>query len=60
MSRPRVTYAPALNSKPEGELSALVSVYRFALDCAKKGGSRPGTPDDARKDKNAGIQSNCI
>ena len=50
MSRPQVTYVPRLEG--EGELSALVWVYRFVLDChAKKGGARPGAPDDGTEAK---------
>ncbi len=52
-------YTPRPNATPEAELSVLVSAYRFILDTAMKEGSRPGAPDDARKDKNAGIQPNC-
>jgi hypothetical protein len=50
MSRPQVTYVPRLED--EGELSALVWVYRFVLDChAKKEGARPGTPNDGTESK---------
>lgn len=49
MSSPAVAYAPRPDATPETELNALASVYKFVLDCrAKKEGSHPGAPDDAK------------
>ena len=49
----RVVYTPHADATPEGELKALVAVYRFILDRA---GSRDRTPDsgpaDAAKETN--------
>ncbi len=48
MDSVRVHYAPARGATPESELAALAAAYRFILDSAKKEGSRPGAPDDAK------------
>lgn len=58
MSNTRIACSPRPDATPEAELSALANVYKFVLDCrAKKKGARPGTPEDARKDKDAGTCS---
>jgi hypothetical protein len=42
-----IKYTPRPDATPEGELSALVAVYRFILDRAK---SKEGGPATALKD----------
>jgi hypothetical protein len=44
----------------EAEISAIATVYKFALDCrAKKEAAPERRPDDARKDQDAGTYSHC-
>jgi hypothetical protein len=60
VSAPRITYAPHPDATREGELNALASVYRFALDCrAMKEAAPESRPDDARKDQDAGTYRHC-
>jgi hypothetical protein len=50
---PATTYTQRSGATPEAETSALAAVYKFVLDChAKKKATRPGGPDDARKESN--------
>lgn len=53
MTDPRITYVPRDTATPQTEISALTDAYRFILDSAKKEATRPGGPDDPRKDKDA-------
>jgi hypothetical protein len=60
MTSPRITYIPHPDTAPEAELSALVAVYKFVLDCrAKKVAAPESRPDDARKDQDAGTYPHC-
>ena len=60
MTSPRITYIPHPDTAPEAELSALVAVYKFVLDCrAKKEAAPESRPDDARKDQDAGTYDYC-
>jgi hypothetical protein len=60
MTSPRITYIPHPDTAPEAELSALVAVYKFVLDCrAKKEAAPDSRPDDARKDQDAGTYPHC-
>ena len=60
MSSPHITHASRSGTRPEEELNALAAVYRLVLDRhAKKKGGPATAPEDARKDKNAGIHSDC-
>jgi hypothetical protein len=60
MTSPRITYIPHPDTAPEAELSALVAVYKFVLDCrAKKEAAPESRPDDARKDQDAGTYPHC-
>ena len=50
MGSPCITYVARPNATPETELSALVAVYKFVLDCrAKKEAAPESRPDDAMK-----------
>ncbi len=51
MSDPTVSYTPRPDATPEAETNALAGVYRLIIDSAKKEGSRPGAPDDAKGPK---------
>ena len=60
MSCPGVSYRPRHEATPKVEGRALAAVYRLVLDChAEKKGGPATAPEDARKDKNAGIHSDC-
>jgi hypothetical protein len=48
---PRITYVARPNATPETELSALVAVYKFVLDCHAKKEAAPENRPDARKEK---------
>jgi hypothetical protein len=53
MTSPRITYIPHPDTAPEAELSALVAVHKFVLDCrAKKEAAPESRPDDAEGPKN--------
>ena len=54
MSNPRIIYTPRPGATPEGEVAALVSIYRFILfeSSARKKAARPGGPDDAEESNN--------
>jgi len=41
MTSPRITYTPRPDSAPEAELSALVAIYKFVLDCRAKKEAAP-------------------
>ena len=43
----QIVYAPHPNTNDDGELNALVAVYRFLLFEKCKKAARPGGPDDA-------------
>lgn len=49
MSNPRITFTPRSDATPEGELNALVAVYRFCLSRKNKEGGQATAPDDAMK-----------
>jgi hypothetical protein len=50
MGSPRITYVARPNATPETELSALVAVYKFVLDCrAKKEAAPDNRPDDEKE-----------
>jgi hypothetical protein len=53
MSNPRIIYTPRPGATPEGEVAALVSIYRFILfeSSARKKAARPGGPDDGTEFK---------
>jgi hypothetical protein len=52
MSGHRITYQPRPDATLASELSALTAAYKLVLDChAKKKGTRPGAPDDAKESK---------
>jgi hypothetical protein len=60
MNSARIVYRPREDASAEAELSALVNVYRFVLDCrAKKEAAPESRPDDARKDQDAGTYPHC-
>ncbi len=60
MSNPGISYTPRANTTSEAEIGALANVYRFVLKASrKKKATRPGGPDDARKDQDAGTYSHC-
>ena len=60
MTSPRITYILQPDTAPEAELSALVAVYTFVLDChAKKEAAPENRPDDARKDTDARTKHHC-
>jgi hypothetical protein len=55
VSEPSTVYTPRSDATPEGELSVLAAVFKFALDChARKRGRLPDKsgPDDAEGPKN--------
>jgi hypothetical protein len=53
MGSPRITYVARPNATSETELSALVAVYKFVLDChAKREAAPESRPDDAEGCKN--------
>lgn len=48
-----IVYRPRPDATPEGEIAALAAAYSLILDChAKKKGTRPGAPNDAKEIKN--------
>jgi hypothetical protein len=47
VSSTHITYSQRPDTRPEAELTALASVYRFVLDCHEKKAAYPGGPDDA-------------
>lgn len=55
MSSPRIAHTPRPDAAPRGESKALAAIYRRAIEryqeCKKA--TRPGGPDDARKDQDA-------
>ncbi len=51
MADPTITYSRRQDASQEAEISALAGVYRLIIDSAKKEGSRPGAPDDAKGPK---------
>jgi hypothetical protein len=52
MDSPRISYRARDDATPEGELNALASVYRFALDSSeRKKAASPDRPDDAKESK---------
>lgn len=60
MSSAHITYFQRPEASVKNEFTALANVYRFVLDCrAKKEATRPGSPDDARKDQDAGTYTHC-
>ena len=60
MDKPSIAYAQRPDVTLEAELSTLVNVYRFVLDChAKKKAAPESRPHDARKDEDAGTYSHC-
>ena len=51
MDSVRVTYQPRSDATPDGELTALVAVYRFVLEAhARKKAAAPSGQDDAKGD----------
>ena len=59
MGSPRITYVAHPNATPETELSRLVAVYKFLLDCrAKKEAatSRVSRPQDAERRSSDGAR----
>jgi hypothetical protein len=57
---PAISYTPRSDAVREAEISALATVYKFALDCrAKKEAAPESRPDDARKDQDAGTYPHC-
>jgi hypothetical protein len=60
MSESSIAYAADPDTNPEAELFALANIYKFVLDChTKKEATHPGSPDDARKDQDAGTCTHC-
>jgi len=61
VDKPAIAYTtPRTDATPETELSTLASIYRFVLHCHKRKEAAPESrPDDARKDQDAGTNSNC-
>ena len=60
MNSLRITYAERSDATPEVELGVLAAVFRLVLDChAKKEATHRGSPDDARKDQDAGTYTHC-
>ena len=60
MSSSRITYVACADATPEGEVSALANIYKFVLDShTKNEATCPGSPDDARKDQDAGTYTHC-
>jgi hypothetical protein len=60
MNRPRITYTPRPDARPEGELDTIVAVYRFILDCHKRKKAAPASrPDDAEGESD-GIRATSI
>ena len=53
MSSARITYTPRPDATPEGELDALVGIYKFVLEChaSKKAADPTGDPNEAKEDK---------
>ena len=52
--------SPASRSNEKALRDTRAHAWAFAFECYdKKEGSRPGAPDDARKDENAGIHPHC-
>ena len=53
MSSSRIAYATRSDTTAESEISTLVNVYRYVLNCpAKKEATRTGSPDDAKGSNN--------
>ena len=61
MTEGRVVYDQLPGTTAEAELSALANVYAFILrkHQERQRATRPGGPDDARKDQDAGTCSHC-
>ncbi len=62
MDKPAITYTPRPDVGDEAEISALANVYAFVLQKhqERQRATRPGGPEDARKESNhAGTYSNC-
>jgi hypothetical protein len=52
MRSPAVSYAPRSNATPDQARDVRARAWTFAFECyAKKEGSRPGAPDDAKGSK---------
>jgi hypothetical protein len=49
VDRPRITYVADPNATPETELSALVAVYEFLLNCRAKKEAAPEKPPRSPK-----------
>lgn len=50
MTDMRITYAPSSSATQEAEMSALINVYRFVLDCrAKKEAVPDRRPEDEKE-----------
>ena len=50
MPEPIISYTPRPDATPQGELSTLVSVYRFVLDCqAMKKAFPDGRPNETER-----------
>jgi hypothetical protein len=54
MSNTRLTYQQCADATPDGELDALVWVYKFILERhkSKKAADPTGDPNEAKEDKN--------
>jgi hypothetical protein len=50
MSNSRIVYRARDDATTEAEMSALVAIYKICVEShAKKGATRPGSPDDAEE-----------
>jgi hypothetical protein len=61
MSNVRITYTRRVDVSPEAELAGLTSVYNLILrkHQERQRATRPGGPEDRRKDKDAPTYPNC-
>jgi hypothetical protein len=61
VSSPRISYSARPDATPEAELSTLVNVYKFVLDChAKKEAAPESRPDDAKEINSVSRHNNHI
>lgn len=58
-TRADITLTPATSIPPEQARDARARAWAFVFDCHKKKATRPGGPDDARKDQDAGTYFHC-
>jgi hypothetical protein len=58
MTSPPIIYTPRPDATPEAELSTLINVYRFVLDCSAKQEAAPDSrPDDAERSQSDGARN---